>query len=473
MKLLDKLLGRKPPPAPALISLYNGEPQLRRDESAIALFTLKSAKGISRGNAYHSVAFSQLNDIYTLFLANPVLHGIISRMAEDFMAMPIIAVTKKGKPVNDSHPANALLEQWQPCDSGFLRDIFIDYLLYGSCFAEIEKDNKLHPMTSDNPDAPGALWRIAPTQVTVEWDDEKRIMPSGIRLTADYATKFPIAPSGKCDLFFVCGYNPVQTRGGAWATPSYPALQAALAFNAMLVHNRKMAENFYRPLAFLMLDKDDRQTPEQMKQMQEMIDERWRNKSSELGGGNSPIIARGYGLEKLGESNKEANFIETLDSLTRIIAMSFHFPPQYLGNAETSQSRNSYEARRTYYDACILPKAGVLLRRLQESIRLHLPVSQRDFQFQIDLNRIPALQQHRGELARLLQGIDFMTADEKRKELGLPESGEAHAKKLQDPNATPPGGKPDPKGTSGNPPAPKDKPNNNPSESERGGSGRS
>ena len=162
-------------------------------------------------------------------------------------------------------------------------------------------------------------------------------------------------------MFFVCGYNPVMTRGGAWATPAYPALEAALSFNAMVLHNRKMAENFYRPLGLIMLDKDDRQTPEQIQEMQKLIDERWQQKTKELGGGNTPIAVRGFDFQEIGQSSKEANFIETLDSLTRIIAMSYHFPPQFLGNAETSQFAQLLRSpAATYYDACVLPKAQVV-----------------------------------------------------------------------------------------------------------------
>ena len=334
----------------------------------------------------------------------PPFYGALQRIATDINNLPYIVVNSEDE-LLPKHPVNRLLMDLQPGNPEMLKHLFLDWMLYGTCFAEIQLEAG-RPITG----APVALHRFSPADVSFDYDDTQ-YLPTRVHI--NNVKSFEIYPDGSSKYFYLFGYAPEHTREGRFVSPIEPIMESAKAFIAAVQHCRLLAENSYSPLGVISTEPQQFVSDDKLQADIDAIMEFWEKNSRRKV--KAPFIIEGK-WQNIAQNAVESELIRLMDSLQRLIVNVLHFPPQYLGLPDSSTYRSQYETQRSYTGVCVIPKAEILVRQLGNRLRPFYPTALQDFQIKIDLNAIPAMVAGRAEALRSLGQAGFgLTVNEMRK----------------------------------------------------------
>jgi HK97 family phage portal protein len=112
------------------------------------------------------------------------------------------------------------------------------------------------------------------------------------------------------------------------------------------------------------------------------------------------------------------DFLETKNAAARDIALAFGVPPMLLGLPGDNTYSNYQEANRAFYRQTILP----LVRKTASALGIWLGSGMGGaLTLEPDQDAVPALSVERDAMWRRVSQAAFLSEDEKRAMLGLPE----------------------------------------------------
>jgi HK97 family phage portal protein len=134
--------------------------------------------------------------------------------------------------------------------------------------------------------------------------------------------------------------------------------------------------------------------------------------------GRPMLLEGGLDWKPMGFSPSDMEFQQTKDSAAREIALAFGVPPMLLGIPGDATYSNYQEANRAFYRLTVLPLASRVASALAHWLaRVH----RRGWSLKPDLDQVPALSAERDAQWRRVARGRFLTPDEKRALLGLPQ----------------------------------------------------
>ncbi len=199
-------------------------------------------------------------------------------------------------------------------------------------------------------------------------------------------------------------------------------LQAAAA--AIDVHNaaarwsKALLENAARPSGAIVYGGTDGHGTLTADQYQRLQDEMASYHQGAANAGRPMLLEGGLDWKPMGFSPSDMEFQQTKDSAAREIALAFGVPPLLLGLPGDATYSNYQEANRAFYRLTVLPLAS----RVAEALAHWLTgFTGERLVLKPDLDAVPALSAEREALWNRVARAEFLSPDEKRALLGLPQ----------------------------------------------------
>ena len=198
------------------------------------------------------------------------------------------------------------------------------------------------------------------------------------------------------------------------------ACAGATVHNRASRWNKALLDNAARPSGALIYEPGDGSSlsGEQFDRLKAELGEQF---SGSANAGRPLVLDGGLKWQALGLSPADMDFVAVKEAAARDIALAFGVPPVLVGLPGDATYANAREAGRALYRQTILPMAETMLRELGAMLGDWLgPVA-----IEIDQDKISELAEDRAMLWRQVNSADFLSREEKRKQLGFePEGGQ-------------------------------------------------
>jgi HK97 family phage portal protein len=339
------------------------------------------------------------------FAGNPVGFRSVKLIAEAAAAVPLVLQDEARR--YEAHPLLDLMARPNPAQgrADLLEALFGQLMLTGNAYVEAVGEGglpaELHVLRSDRMSViPGTDgWPIA-------W--EYRVGARAHRFAAGEAT--PIC--------HIRSFHPQDDHYGL--APLQAAAAALDVHNAASRWSRALLENAARPSGAIVYSGADGQGTLSEEQYRRLQDEMASYHQGAANAGRPMLLEGGLDWKPMGFSPSDMEFQKTKESAAREIALAFGVPPMLLGLPGDATYANYQEANRAFYRLTVLPLAarvaGALAHWLNGFTGDRLVLKP-------DLDAIPALAVEREALWNRVARADFLTAEEKRALLGLPQPG--------------------------------------------------
>lgn len=332
------------------------------------------------------------------YLRNAIAQRAVRLVAES-AASAVWVSTPSG------HPALGLLARPNPCQPGaaFIEALASHLVLAGNAYVEV---------VPGPDDLPMELHLLRPERVTVVpgptgWPQEYR------HAVAGQVVRYGVDPvTGRGDLLHIRAFHPLDDHYGL--SPLEAAQLAIETHNAAGRWNKALLDNAARPCGALVFDPGQGETlsPEQFERLRAEMEAGFQGAQN---AGRPLLLEGGLKWQPLSLSPAELDFIEARNAAAREIALAFGVPPMLLGLPGDNTYANYSEANRALWRLTVLP----LLTKIADSLSAYLGHWWEGLRLDIDRNAIPALAMDRERLWRQVAAADFLSADEKRRALGL------------------------------------------------------
>jgi HK97 family phage portal protein len=133
--------------------------------------------------------------------------------------------------------------------------------------------------------------------------------------------------------------------------------------------------------------------------------------------GRPMLLEGGLDWKPMGFSPSDMEFQKTKEAAAREIAVAFGVPPMILGIPGDATYANYQEANRAFYRLTVLPLAARVLGALANWLE---DFTGEKLELRPDQDQVPALAAERDAQWARVATADFLTAEEKRRLLGLP-----------------------------------------------------
>lgn len=177
--------------------------------------------------------------------------------------------------------------------------------------------------------------------------------------------------------------------------------------------NANLMKNGARPSGALTTD--ETLTEEQFNRLKAQITQEF---SGAVNSGKPLLLEGGLKWQEFTVSPKELDWLTSLKSLIKEIAIAFGIAPELLGDSENKTYSNFQEARKQLYYNVVLPYAETIIYELNRALTKYL-----NFYVEIDYKNIDALAEDKDSVIKqATEGVTkgVMTINEGRKLLGLP-----------------------------------------------------
>lgn len=330
------------------------------------------------------------------YLGNAIVQRSVRLVAEAAGAAPLAA----------GDTALAALVTATSGGQGLVETLAAQLLLHGNGYVQI-----LH----DAAGRPAELYALRPERVTVEAD--ARGWPVAYRYKAGGEAVALAAEdgAGRTAVIHIKALHPLDDHYGAGCLGA--AAGAIAAHNAAAKWNAALLENAARPSGALVHDPGDKGMPLSAEQVDRLREELAESFAGGANAGRPLLLEGGLKWQALSLSPAEMDFLELKHSAAREIAMAFGVPPMLLGLPGDATYANYREANRALWRLTLLPLATKLFAAICEGLAPWFP----DQCLAIDLDRVPALAEDRERLWAQVGAASFLSDDEKRALLGLPE----------------------------------------------------
>ena len=218
------------------------------------------------------------------------------------------------------------------------------------------------------------------------------------------------AISGQSRILHLKTFHPLDDWYGL--SPMEAAAYSIDQHNQCGAWNQSLLQNGARPSGALMVKAGEGQRGT-------LTESQYARLRAQLGSANAgrPLLLEG-GLEwkEMSVNPKDMDFINIKHSSARDVALAFGVPPQLLGIPGDNTFSNLKEARLALWEQTILP----LLENVTDALNNWLvPMFDSSLSLSLDQDAIPIFAEKRDAYWERISAADFLSAEEKRKLLGV------------------------------------------------------
>lgn len=320
-------------------------------------------------------------------------------------AVRIVAEGIGGAPLMPADPKLLALIGETSAGQSLLETLAAHLLLHGNSFVQVLKDGKGRPCE---------LFALRPERMSVVASADG--WPSAyVYQVGERKLTIPVLDEDASpNLIHIRHFHPADDHYGAGCLTA--ADMAVATHNAASNWNRMLLENAARPTGALVYDASDGNSLT-ADQFDRLKDELARAFTGSANAGRPMLLEGGLKWQAMSMTPADMDFAALKAASARDIALAFGVPPMLLGLPGDSTYANYREANRALWRLTLLPMAAKLLAALCEGLAPWFPKQQ----LAIDLDRVPALAEDRERLWSQVKDADFLTGDEKRALLGLPQ----------------------------------------------------
>ena len=344
------------------------------------------------------------------YKSNIIVYRCISLIARGVASLRWIGYSGSDE-LDPSHPFVRIFYRPNPQQSGFtLFETLVSHLLLSG--------NAYLRAIGPEIGPPLELYALRPDKVDVLLDDNGNIIGYKYKTTQSQYTVFNADFSNWPDsidteVLHIKLFDPLNTIYGM--SPLQAAAYSIDQYNAGSEWNYNLIKNGAKPTGVLTYEPGGDTIPslsdEQFERLKSEINETYFGAKN---AGRPMILDGGLKWQQLSFSPSELDWTASRNMLAREIAQIFGVPPVLVGLDDPTYA-NQAEARLSLWEDTILPLAG----KLRDELNWWLsPQFGEDMRIEYDSDDIPALVQKRQDLWEKLQGVDFLTINEKREAVG-------------------------------------------------------
>ncbi len=342
---------------------------------------------------------------------NVIAFRSISLVAQSAASVPWLLYQADGGTRKQiaAHPVLDLLDKPNPGMGGneFIESLFIYRMISGNTYIQ----------RIDGEGAPSELYLLRPDRVTLIAGNN--YLPQAYRYAVgdDGIYKdFPVDRlTGQSEILHLKHFHPLNDWYGL--SPMEAAAYSIDQHNQAAVWNQSLLQNGARPSGALVVRNANNQavtlSDEQFTRLKGQIDDQY---SSARNAGRPLLLEGGLDWKEMSLKPRDMDFLNIKYSSARDIALAFGVPPQLLGIPGDSTYNNMAEAKLSLWEQTVIPMLQSLANALNGWL---LPLFGENLCLDIDIDNISAMAPRREGLWSKLQGVNFMTINEKRASVGL------------------------------------------------------
>lgn len=342
---------------------------------------------------------------------NVIAYRCISLISRNAASVPWIVYEGKGRDKKrvDEHPLLSLLQRPNPVQAGnaLFEQLFGSYLIAGNAYLEA---------AGPRGEAPLELWSLRPDRMRIVPGTQG--IPSAYRYmvngqAVEYAAD---ALTGQAGVMHLKSFHPLDDWYGM--SPLEAAAFSVDQHNEAGKWNAALLQSSGRPSGALVYkpahpEALDTLTEEQRERLKGEIEQYF---SGSANAGRPMVLEGGLDWRDMSLSPRDMDWLAGKDVSAREIALAFSVPPQLIGIEGSLTFANFEQARLALYDDAVLP----LLDHAAAGLNNWLcPRFGDDVSIGYDADKIEALAPRREKTWQRLAACDFMTVNEKRRELGM------------------------------------------------------
>jgi len=337
------------------------------------------------------------------YMLNAIAYSCID-LRSKALASVDLGVKVNGKIQDQNHPLNKLLKKPNPVDAGaeFFHRVNAHRDITGNTF--IEK-------VGGDTGPPRELWSWSPYEMRVF---AKSRLPTGF-IWEKNGQKFGWEVdqfTGQASILQWKTFAPLDEFVGM--SPMRAASMSVDQHNASSRWNFRSIENAAVPSGFLFSKKEPITEP-QVKQLRKDMEENFE------GPDNAKRVMIGHGnmeWKQISMNPVDMDWLMGHANAAREIATVYRTPAQLVGILGDQTFNNYKEARAAFYEDTVI----VLLDALVDELNSWLaPDFGKGTEIFYDINSIPALEGRRMERMKALETVTFMSDNEKRGVMGMPD----------------------------------------------------
>ena len=332
------------------------------------------------------------------FSGNPIGFRAVKLIAEAAAAVPLACSDADGR--METHPVLALLSRPNAAQgrAEFLEALFGQYLLSGNAYVEAV--------------GPGGL----PLELHVLRSDRMAVVPGPDGWPAAYeytvaARKHRFVVGEMSPVLHLRAFHPQDDHYGL--SPLQAAASAIDVHNSASSWSKGLLDNAARPSGAI-VNGGEMLTQDQFDRLSVELETQHQGARN---AGRPMLLDGGLDWKPMGFSPSDMEFHRTKEAAAREIATAFGVPPMMLGIPGDATYANYVEANRAFYRLTVLPLVSKVCEGMAHWLGEHGGTS---VELSPDRDRVPALQAERDAEWGRIAGAEFLTADEKRRMLGLP-----------------------------------------------------
>ncbi|MFW2543520.1 phage portal protein [Primorskyibacter sp. 2E107] len=338
------------------------------------------------------------------FAGNPVGFRAVKLIAEAAAALPLVLQDSGTR--YEQHPLLSLLTAPNPAQGR--AELF--EALYGQLL--LSGDGYVEAVIGE---------AAVPFELHVLRSDRMRLVPGadGWPVAYEYsvgARKHRFDVTGPVPpICHIKSFHPQDDHYGL--SPLQAAAQAVDVHNSASRWSKGLLDNAARPSGAIVWKGTEGQGHLSAEQFERLSAELEANHQGARNAGRPMLLEGGLDWRPMGFSPSDMEFQKTKEAAAREIAIAFGVPPMLLGIPGEATFANYAEAHRAFYRLTVLP----LATRVSASIGRWLSEFVGEaVSLKPDLDQVPALATERDAQWSRVAKADFLTADEKRRMLGLP-----------------------------------------------------
>jgi HK97 family phage portal protein len=340
------------------------------------------------------------------FCGNPVGFRAVRVIAEAAAALPVILQDSRRR--YEQHPLIDLLARPNQAQgrAELFEAIYAQVLLTGNAYVEAVGDGGL------------------PVELHVLRSDRMSVVPGpdGWPVAYEYALggrkhRFAVA-DGPSPICHIRSFHPQDDHYGL--SPLQAAAQALDVHNSASRWSKALLDNAARPSGAIVYRGADGQSSMSQDQYERLVSEMESLHQGARNAGRPMLLEGGLDWKPMGFSPSDMEFQKTKEAAAREISVAFGVPPMILGIPGDATYANYQEANRAFFRLTVLPLAGRVLGALANWLEDY---TGERLELRPDQDQVSALAAERDAQWARVAGADFLTADEKRRLLGMPPLG--------------------------------------------------
>ncbi|MEM6636101.1 MAG: phage portal protein [Pseudomonadota bacterium] len=340
----------------------------------------------------------------TGFSGNPIGFRCIKLIAEAAAALPMVVQDEATR--FETHPLGALIDRPNAAQgrAELFEAIYGQLMLSGNAYIE----------------AVGGEEGL-PFELHVLRSDRIRVVPGadGWPVAYEYAVgarkhRFQVSEM-LSPICHIRNFHPHDDHYGL--SPLQAAGAAIDVHNAASRWSKALLDNAARPSGAIVYKGADGQGALAPDQYDRLLSEMESHHQGARNAGRPMLLEGGLDWKPMGFSPSDMEFQKTKEAAAREIAIAFGVPPMLVGIPGEATYANYQEAHRAFYRLTVLP----LALKVSAAVSHWLNSFTGDgVTLKPDLDQVPALAAERESQWTRVSQAAFLTADEKRRMLGLP-----------------------------------------------------